>query len=72
MKSILICPGYRSEVAKLAESAPLATVPFLGESVLSFWLGHLAARGATEVTILACDRPGARSPPRPLPARHGS
>lgn len=59
MKAILILPGYRPEVAKLAESAPLATVPFLGESLVAYWLVHLAARGATDVTVLACDRPGA-------------
>jgi NDP-sugar pyrophosphorylase family protein len=46
-------------MAPLAESAPLAAVPLLGESLLVYWLVHLAARGAREVTILACDRPAA-------------
>jgi NDP-sugar pyrophosphorylase family protein len=45
-------------MAPLAESAPLAAVPLLGESLLVYWLVHLAARGAREVTVLACDRPG--------------
>jgi NDP-sugar pyrophosphorylase family protein len=57
MKAILICPGYRPAMAPLAETAPLAAVPLLGESLLVYWLVHLAARGAREVTILACDRP---------------
>src|SRR3954467_13688059 len=58
MKAILICPGYRPAMAPLAEIAPLAAVPLLGESLLVYWLRPLAARGAREVTILACDRPG--------------
>src|SRR5687768_1189937 len=59
MKAILICPGYRPAMAPLAESAPLAAVPLLGESLLVYWLVDLAARGAREVTVLACDRPAA-------------
>lgn len=59
MKAILICPGYRPAMAPLAESAPLAAVPLLGESLLVYWLVDLAARGAREVIILACDRPAA-------------
>jgi NDP-sugar pyrophosphorylase family protein len=59
MKAILICPGYRPAVAQLAEMAPLAAVPLLGESLVVYWLVHLASLGATEVTVLACDRPGA-------------
>lgn len=46
-------------MSPLAEVAPLAAVPLLGESLLVYWLVHLAARGAREVTVLACDRPGA-------------
>lgn len=44
-------------MAPLAESAPLAAVPLLGESLLVYWLVDLASRGAREVTVLACDRP---------------
>lgn len=56
MKAILILPGFRPALAPLAESAPLAAVPLLGESLVVYWLVHLASRGAREVTILACDR----------------
>jgi NDP-sugar pyrophosphorylase family protein len=59
MKAILICPGYRPAVERLAEFAPLATLPFLGESLLVYWLVHLASLGAQEITVLASDRPGA-------------
>jgi NDP-sugar pyrophosphorylase family protein len=59
MKAILICPGYRPAVAQLAEMAPLAAVPLLGESLVVYWLVHLASLGAREVTVLSCDRPGA-------------
>lgn len=59
MKAILILPGYRPAMSPLAESAPLAAMPLLGESLLVYWLVHLAARGAREVTVLACDRPAA-------------
>lgn len=59
MKSILICPGYRPGVRQLTELAPLAAVPLLGESLVVYWLVHLASLGAKEVTVLACDRPGA-------------
>ena len=56
MKAILILPGFRPALAPLAESAPLAAVPLLGESLLVYWLVHLASRGAREVIVLACDR----------------
>jgi len=59
MKSILICPGYRPAVATLAESCPLAVAPLLGETLLAYWLVHLAAHGAKTVTVLASDRPDA-------------
>ncbi|MDB6170558.1 MAG: hypothetical protein JWM88_3422 [Verrucomicrobia bacterium] len=59
MKAILICPGYRPAVPQLLETGPLAAAPLLGETLLAYWLVHLASLGAKEVTILACDRPGA-------------
>jgi NDP-sugar pyrophosphorylase family protein len=59
MKAILICPGYRPAVSQLAELTPLVTMPLLGESLLVYWLVHLATLGAKEVTVLACDRPAA-------------
>lgn len=58
MKYVLICPGQRESVRPLAENAPLAAVPLLGESLVEYWLAHLAASGAAkEVRVLAHDRP---------------
>jgi hypothetical protein len=57
MKSLLICPGDRPEVAHLAETAPLAVTPLLGKSVLEYWLEALVARGVKHVIVLATDRP---------------
>lgn len=59
MKAILICPGSRPGLAQLTEHLPLAAVPLLGESLVVYWLVHLASLRAKEVTILASDRPGA-------------
>jgi NDP-sugar pyrophosphorylase family protein len=56
MKAILICPGYRPGVAQLIEDVPLAAVPLLGESLVVYWLVHLAALGARDVTVVASDR----------------
>ena len=53
MKSVLICPAERAAVARLAEVAPLVNLPILGESLVEYWLEHLAARGAKEVRLLA-------------------
>lgn len=57
MKTLLICPSDRSSVPVLSESAPLAAVPLLGQSLLEYWLPHLAASGIKEVAVLADDRP---------------
>lgn len=59
MKAILICPGYRPGLKHLTEIAPLAALPLLGESLVVYWLGHLALLGAREVVICASDRPWA-------------
>jgi NDP-sugar pyrophosphorylase family protein len=56
MKSLLICPAERNSVAALGENAPLAVVPFLGKTLVDYWLEHLAAIGAKEILILADDR----------------
>jgi hypothetical protein len=56
MKTILICPSERPAVGFLAESAPLAAAPLLGESLIEYWLSYLECAGAREVTILAHDR----------------
>jgi NDP-sugar pyrophosphorylase family protein len=57
MKALLICPDERFGVAALAESAPLANTVILGKTLVEYWLEHLAAAGATEVLVLAVDRP---------------
>lgn len=57
MKRLLICPSERPTVSFLAENAPLATVPLLGQSILEYWLSDLACQGAMQVTVLAHDRP---------------
>lgn len=59
MKAILICPGYRPGLKQLTEFTPLALVPLLGESLVVYWLVHLASLGAKEVTVCASDRPWA-------------
>jgi NDP-sugar pyrophosphorylase family protein len=59
MKVLLICPWERSEVQLLSGAAPLATVPLLGQSLLEYWLSHLAASGHKEILILADTRPEA-------------
>jgi hypothetical protein len=57
MKSVLICPAQRAEVAFLSEAAPLAVVPALGRSVVEYWMSHLACAGVKQVVLLANDRP---------------
>lgn len=57
MKALLICPAERSEITALAQRRPLATLPFLGQSLLEYWLQHVAALGARRVVVLAADRP---------------
>jgi NDP-sugar pyrophosphorylase family protein len=57
MKTLLICPSNRSSVPVLSESAPLAAVPLLGQSLIEYWLAHIAVSGVKEVIILADDRP---------------
>jgi NDP-sugar pyrophosphorylase family protein len=57
-KALLICPSDRPAVNQLSRLSPLAAAPLLGESLLEYWLTHLALAGVTEVRILANDRPG--------------
>ena len=57
MKVLLICPSNRTSVPLLAESTPLAAVPLLGQSLLEYWLAHIACSGAKEAIVLADDRP---------------
>lgn len=59
MKTLLICPAIRPAVAQLSGGAPLATVPILGECLITFWLEHLATQGARHVTVVVADRASA-------------
>jgi NDP-sugar pyrophosphorylase family protein len=54
---VLVCPERQDAVAALAETAPLANAPILGQSLIECWLVHLAMRGVKEVRVLAADRP---------------
>jgi NDP-sugar pyrophosphorylase family protein len=56
-KALLICPSPRGGVPELAQATPLAAAPLLGESLVEYWLSHLAQAGIKEVRILADDRP---------------
>ena len=56
MKALLLCPAARPQVGWLAETAPLATVPLLGQSLLEYWLSHLACSNARQVTVVAHER----------------
>lgn len=57
MNTILICPSTRPAVEHLSVNTTLAAIPLLGESLVEYWLTHLALSGASEVQILANDRP---------------
>lgn len=57
MRALVICPADRPAVGFLARKRPLALAPILGRSLLDLWLAELASRGATQVRILAADRP---------------
>jgi NDP-sugar pyrophosphorylase family protein len=57
MNTLLICPSSRPTVDALAKYAPLAALPFLGESLAEYWLTHLALNGTKEVSLLVNDRP---------------
>jgi NDP-sugar pyrophosphorylase family protein len=56
-KALLICPSERPAVTELSRLSPLAAMPLLGQSLLEYWLTHLALAGFKEVHILADDRP---------------
>jgi NDP-sugar pyrophosphorylase family protein len=56
-KALLICPSERPAVAELSRLTPLAATPLLGQSLLEYWLTHLALAGFKEVHVLANDRP---------------
>lgn len=55
MKTTLICPNSADGLSALGETAPLVTVPILGESFISYWFEHLAAHGVKEARLLCTD-----------------
>jgi hypothetical protein len=57
MKALLICTAARPGITALAAQASPAVLPLLGETLVEYWLVHLAGLGAREVTVLAPDRP---------------
>jgi NDP-sugar pyrophosphorylase family protein len=57
MNAILICPSPAPAVEQLAAVSPLAGIPFLGETLVEYWLTHLALSGVDDVRILVSDRP---------------
>jgi len=57
MKSLLICPDKRLSMAAITEQLPLAQFPVLGQSLVEYWLTHLACNGIKQVAIVANDRP---------------
>ena len=57
MKSILICPNQPSGIPALAGMHPLATIPILGESFLSYWLEYLAGHGVQDLRFVTMEDP---------------
>ena len=57
MKTVLVCPGERTEVPLLSVEAPLAIASALGHGVVEYWMSHLACAGVKQVVLLANDRP---------------
>lgn len=55
MKGLLICADGRTGTRLLGENTPSSCVPLLGQSLIEYWMAHLAASGMTEVTILASE-----------------
>jgi NDP-sugar pyrophosphorylase family protein len=57
MRTVLICPSDRRDVPLISAQVPLATAPILGETVVEYWLSHLACAKTKHVIIAAHDRP---------------
>ena len=56
MKALLISPAASPALRGLSETGPLASVPFLGQGLIEYWLSHFAATGIREVLVLSHDR----------------
>jgi NDP-sugar pyrophosphorylase family protein len=55
MKAILICPNQANGIPVLADSKPLVTLPFLGESFISYWLEHFASVKVKDLKLITTD-----------------
>jgi NDP-sugar pyrophosphorylase family protein len=56
----LILPSHRQGVRLLADIVPLSSVQFLGQSLIEYWLSHLAISGTKEAIVLV-ESPGLRA-----------
>jgi NDP-sugar pyrophosphorylase family protein len=57
MKTILICPSQSPGLAQLTKSTPQVCLPFMGQTLLNYWLEHLAHTQVREVRLIVSDRP---------------
>jgi NDP-sugar pyrophosphorylase family protein len=57
MKKLLICPGKRPAMRPLGEKIPLVGIPMLGQTLIEYWLSHLAGNGIKQVALLAHHQP---------------
>ena len=57
MKALLICPATPTQFSALSIELPLVEVPFLGQTLLEYWMAHLAVAGTHSVLVLVQDRP---------------
>jgi NDP-sugar pyrophosphorylase family protein len=60
MRRCLIVPSHRQGVRLLADIVPLSSVQFLGQSLIEYWLSHLASSGTKEVLVLV-ESPGSHT-----------
>jgi NDP-sugar pyrophosphorylase family protein len=51
MIACLICPSDKPSVQLLAERVPFALVPLMGQTLLEYWLAHLAVAGFKSVLL---------------------
>jgi len=57
MNVILICPAEQKSLPLLSSTKPAAAAALMGQSLLEYWLAHLARSRATQVLVIANDRP---------------
>jgi NDP-sugar pyrophosphorylase family protein len=57
MDALLICPSRRDGIKWLAERSPCALLPFLGQTLLEYWLVYLAGKEIKTINVIADDRP---------------